>query len=123
MTWFFLQARDTTKPQQTQHRKTASPSRKTKKKKKGKEVARSQHSSSPAPSTSSPQSTSAPADPVLDRCLDEMGDSLKKLKGLALDIGDELSRQNKLLDHVVPKAKEAEVKVTLENRNARRLLL
>ena len=65
----------------------------------------------------------APSDPELNQCFAEMGDSLSKLKNLAVNMGDELNRQNQVLDRVKPKADKADEEVVALNRTARRLLL
>lgn len=59
---------------------------------------------------------------ILDKNIDEVGSSLSRLKGLAQGLGEEIESQNDLIDRIHDKTDRAEVTVTRQNREMKRLL-
>lgn len=58
----------------------------------------------------------------LDRNLDEMCGSLSKLKGLAIDLNQEIESQNDLIDSIGNKVENVDVKVKRQNKEMNHLL-
>uniref|UniRef100_A0A7S3DI62 t-SNARE coiled-coil homology domain-containing protein n=1 Tax=Palpitomonas bilix TaxID=652834 RepID=A0A7S3DI62_9EUKA len=57
-----------------------------------------------------------------DDNLDEISRAIGKLKGLALDMGDELTTQNKVIERVAAKTEETDMMVNATNRKMRKML-
>lgn len=58
----------------------------------------------------------------LDRNLDDMGSSLSRLKGLAIDLNQEIEEQNDLIDNITYKVEDVDVKIGRQNRDMNKLL-
>lgn len=58
----------------------------------------------------------------LDRNLDEMCDSLSRLKGLAVDLNQEIGTQNDLIDDISNKVEDVDVKIGKQNRDMFKIL-
>ncbi len=58
----------------------------------------------------------------LDRNLDEMCNSLSRLKGLAIDLNQEIETQNDLIDDISNKVEDVDVKIGKQNRDMFKLL-
>jgi synaptosomal-associated protein 29 len=58
----------------------------------------------------------------LDRNLDEMCDSLSRLKGLAIDLNGEIETQNDLIGEIGDKVESADMKINKQNREMFKIL-
>lgn len=58
----------------------------------------------------------------LDRNLDEMCDSLSRLKGLAVDLNLEIGTQNEMIDDINNKVEDVDVKIGKQNREMFKIL-
>lgn len=58
----------------------------------------------------------------LDRNLDEMADSLSRLKGLAIDLNLEIDSQNDLIDDISNKVEDVDVKIGKQNKDMFKIL-
>lgn len=58
----------------------------------------------------------------LDQNLDEMCDSLSRLKGLAIDLNLEIDTQNDLIDDISNKVEDVDVKIGKQNREMFKIL-
>lgn len=58
----------------------------------------------------------------LDRNLDDMGSSLSRLKGLAIDLHQEIDEQNDLIDNITYKVEDVDLKIGRQNRDMNKLL-
>lgn len=58
----------------------------------------------------------------LDKNLDEMAGSLSRLKGLAIDLHEEIDDQNDLIDDITNKVENVDVKIGKQNKEINRLL-
>lgn len=58
----------------------------------------------------------------LDKNLDEMAGSLSRLKGLAIDLHQEIDEHNDLIDDITNKVENVDVKVGKQNKEINRLL-
>ncbi|KAG5680792.1 hypothetical protein PVAND_010278 [Polypedilum vanderplanki] len=58
----------------------------------------------------------------LDRNLDEMCDSLSRLKGLAIDLNGEIESQNDLIDEIGDKVENVDAKINKQNREMFKIL-
>ena len=58
----------------------------------------------------------------LDRNLDEMCDSLSRLKGLAIDLNGEIDSQNDLIDQITDKTEDVDIKIGKQNQQMFKLL-
>lgn len=58
----------------------------------------------------------------LDRNLDEMCTSLSRLKGLAIDLNQEIETQNDLIDDISNKVEDVDVRIGKQNREMFKLL-
>lgn len=58
----------------------------------------------------------------LDRNLDEMAGSLSRLKGLAIDLNQEIDSQNDLIDDITNKVEDVDVKIGRQNKDMNKLL-
>lgn len=58
----------------------------------------------------------------LDRNLDEMVGSLSRLKGLAMDLGQEIESQNDLIDTIHDKVDDTDIKLIKQNKEMNKLL-
>lgn len=58
----------------------------------------------------------------LDRNLDEMCSSLSRLKGLAIDLNQEIDTQNDMIDDISNKVEDVDVKIGKQNRDMFKLL-
>lgn len=58
----------------------------------------------------------------LDRNLDEMCNSLSRLKGLAVDLNGEISTQNELIDDINNKVEDVDAKIGKQNREMFKIL-
>lgn len=58
----------------------------------------------------------------LDKNLDEMAGSLSRLKGLAVDLHQEIDDQNDLIDNITTKVENVDAKVGRQNKEMNRLL-
>jgi synaptosomal-associated protein 29 len=58
----------------------------------------------------------------LDRNLDEMCDSLSRLKGLAIDLNGEIDTQNELIDDIGDKVENVDAKIHKQNREMFKIL-
>lgn len=59
---------------------------------------------------------------ILDSNLDEMASSISRLKGLALDLGDEIEQQNDLIDNIMVKTDKADFSINRQQKEINRLL-
>ncbi|KAG8230473.1 hypothetical protein J437_LFUL013593 [Ladona fulva] len=59
---------------------------------------------------------------VLDSNLEEMSISIGRIKGLARGLGDEIDLQNELLDGISTKADKADLAITRQNRDMKKIL-
>lgn len=58
----------------------------------------------------------------LDQNLEEMCDSLSRLKGLAIDLNQEIDTQNDLIDDISNKVEDVDVKIGKQNREMFKIL-
>lgn len=58
----------------------------------------------------------------LDRNLEEMCDSLSRLKGLAIDLNGEIDSQNELIDDINEKVEDVDIKIGKQNREMFKIL-
>lgn len=58
----------------------------------------------------------------LDRNLEDMCDSLSRLKGLAIDLNQEIDTQNDLIDDISNKVDDVDVKIGKQNREMFKIL-
>lgn len=58
----------------------------------------------------------------LDQNLDDMCDSLSRLKGLAIDLHQEIDTQNDLIDDITGKVEDVDVKIGKQNREMFKIL-
>jgi len=58
----------------------------------------------------------------LDENLDQMAGSLSRLRGLALDLNQEIEGQNELLDNITNKVEDADLKIGKQNKDMNKLL-
>lgn len=58
----------------------------------------------------------------LDRNLDDMCDSLSRLKGLAIDLNGEIETQNDLIDDISNKVEDTDIKIGKQNREMFKIL-
>lgn len=58
----------------------------------------------------------------LDRNLDDMGASLSRLKGLAIDLHQDIEEQNDLIDNITNKVEDVDVVIGRQNRDMNKLL-
>lgn len=58
----------------------------------------------------------------LDRNLDDMGNSLSRLKGLAIDLNQDIEQQNDLIDNITYKVEDVDLKIGRQNRDMNKLL-
>lgn len=58
----------------------------------------------------------------LDRNLDDMCDSLSRLKGLAIDLNSEIETQNDLIDDISNKVEDTDIKIGKQNREMFKIL-
>lgn len=58
----------------------------------------------------------------LDQNLDEMAGSLSRLKGLAIDLNQEIETQNDLIDNIGNKVENVDVKIKRQNKDMNHLL-
>jgi len=58
----------------------------------------------------------------LDKNLDDMGDSLSRLKGLAIDLHQDIEEQNGLIDNITYKVDNVDLKIGRQNRDMNKLL-
>lgn len=58
----------------------------------------------------------------LDKNLDEMCDSLSRLKGLAVDLNQEIDTQNDLIDDISTKVENVDMKIGKQNREMFKIL-
>jgi synaptosomal-associated protein 29 len=58
----------------------------------------------------------------LDRNLDDMCDSLSRLKGLAIDLNSEIETQNDLIDDIHNKVEDTDMKINRQNREMFKIL-
>ncbi|XP_070500124.1 synaptosomal-associated protein 29 [Chironomus tepperi] len=58
----------------------------------------------------------------LDRNLDEMCDSLSRLKGLAIDLNGEIDSQNDLIDQITDKTEDVDIKIGKQNQQMFKIL-
>lgn len=58
----------------------------------------------------------------LDRNLEDMCDSLSRLKGLAVDLNQEIDTQNDLIDDISNKVDDCDVKIGKQNREMFKIL-
>lgn len=58
----------------------------------------------------------------LDRNLDDMGSSLSRLKGLAIDLNQDIEEQNDLIDNITYKVEDVDLKIGRQNRDMNKLL-
>lgn len=59
---------------------------------------------------------------VIDENLDEMVNSLSRLKGLARGLGEEIESQNDLIDKILPKVDRSDITLERQNKDMKRLL-
>lgn len=58
----------------------------------------------------------------LDQNLDLMAGSLSRLKGLAIDLNQDIESQNDLIDNIANKVEDVDVKITRQNRDVKKML-
>lgn len=58
----------------------------------------------------------------LDRNLEEMCDSLSRLKGLAIDLNGEIDSQNEIIDDIGNKVEDVDSKISKQNREMFKIL-
>jgi synaptosomal-associated protein 29 len=58
----------------------------------------------------------------LDQNLEEMCDSLSRLKGLAIDLNQEIDTQNDLIDDISNKVEDVDVKIGKQNKEMFKIL-
>lgn len=58
----------------------------------------------------------------LDRNLDEMCSSLSRLKGLAIDLNQEIDTQNVLIDDITNRVEDVDVKIGRQNKDMNKIL-
>lgn len=59
---------------------------------------------------------------VLEKNLDEMSGSLARLKGLAIELSEEIDSQNDLIENVMDKTENADIMLERQNKDMRHLL-
>ncbi|KAL3858025.1 hypothetical protein ACJMK2_012641 [Sinanodonta woodiana] len=77
------------------------------------------------PSTSEPilrSVTHSEKEKQTDKNLDLISGGLSRLKGLAINLGDEIERQNEQLDRIDPLVERANIKMTDQNKQMRHIL-
>ncbi|CAO1340351.1 unnamed protein product [Diamesa serratosioi] len=58
----------------------------------------------------------------LDRNLDDMADSLSRLRGLAIDLDQEITSQNFLIDDISNKTEDVDLKIGKQNKDMHKIL-
>lgn len=69
-----------------------------------------------------PQPTVTSFNQQLDKNLDEMAGSLSRLKGLAIDLHQEIDEHNDLIDNITNKVENVDVKIGKQNKDMNKLL-
>jgi len=59
---------------------------------------------------------------LLDRNLDDMGASISRLKGLAIDMHQDIGEQNDLIDNITYKVEDVDLKIGRQTRDMNKLL-
>jgi len=54
--------------------------------------------------------------------VEQMSSGVSRLKGLAVNLGDEISAQNDQLERIAPKVERADTKIRDQNRQMRHIL-
>lgn len=68
------------------------------------------------------QSASGGFNKQLDQNLEDMCDSLSRLKGLAIDLNQEIDTQNDLIDDISNKVEDVDVKIGKQNKEMFKIL-
>lgn len=68
------------------------------------------------------ESSSTNVSKVLEKNLDEMSGSLARLKGLAIELSEEIDSQNDLIENVTDKTEIADIMLERQNKDMRNLL-
>lgn len=58
----------------------------------------------------------------LDRNLDDMADSLSRLRGLAIDLDQEITDQNFMIDDISNKVEDVDLKIGKQNKDMHKIL-